>query len=105
MGLPRAIQSARRTGVRITWSLKDGSAYDLTGVVALTGVIKPNGGTERAITGSLTITNAALGKFTWAYSENDLSITGTFQVQFKADYGSGMYDLTFPETWVVESAL
>lgn len=103
MGLNRAIEGSRYTGQQLTWTQQDGTAQDLTGAT-MSGVIVAEDGTERAITGALTLVTPASGIFNWAYSAVDVGTVGRFMVQFKADYGSG-YDLTFQEEWIVEPAL
>jgi len=103
MSLPRAIKGARNTGLTITWQHPDGTAHNLTGAT-LTGVIKNDAGTSRAIDGTLALSDAANGVFTWTYGAIDVGTAGTFLVQFKATIG-GQYDLTYSEKWVVEAAL
>src|ERR1043165_2094470 len=103
MSLSRAIEGARHTGQRGTWTQEDGTPQDLTGAT-LSGTIMAQDGTTRSITGTLSITTAADGIFTWAYSAADVGTEGRFMVQFKATYGS-LFDLTFPEQWIVEPAL
>lgn len=104
MGLSRAIQGARNTGQQITWTQDDGPTQDLTGAT-LSGTIEDKDGNTSAITGTLAVVTAASGVFSWAYSAADIATVGRFLVQFKADYGSGLYDLSYPEVWVVERAL
>jgi len=104
MGLSRAIQGARNTGLQITWAQDDGTAQDLTGAT-LSGTVEDKDGNTEAISGTLTIVDAAGGIFTWAYAASDVDTVGRFLVQFKADYGGGLYDLSYPEVWVVERAL
>lgn len=103
MSLPRAIEGARHTGQEITWTKEDDSAHDLTDAT-VTGTIEDEDGDTTAITGTLTVTDAANGVFTWAYSAADVGTVGRFMVQFKATYSS-TYDLSYPEPWVVEPAL
>lgn len=103
MSLPRAIEGARHTGQEITWTDEDDTAHDLTDAT-ITGTIEDEGGDTSAITGTLTVTDASNGVFTWAYSAADVATVGRFMVQFKASYSS-TYDLTYPEPWVVEPAL
>lgn len=103
MSLQRALQGARHTGQSITWTQDDGTAQDLTDAT-ITGAIEDEDGETTAITGTLTITDASNGVFTWAYSAADVATVGRLMVQFKATYSS-TYDLTYPEPWVVEPAL
>ena len=104
MSLPRAIEGARHTGMVVTWTQEDGSEQDLTGAT-ITGEIVDKDGNSTAITGTLVATSPASGIFNWAYSAADVGTVGRFLVQFKADYGGSLYDLTFPEVWDVEPAL
>lgn len=105
MSLPRAIQGARHTGQSITWTQDDDddTAQDLTDAT-VTGTIEDEDGDTTAITGTLTVSDASNGVFTWAYSAADVATVGRFMVQFKATYTS-TYDLTYPEPWIVEPAL
>ena len=104
MGLPRAIQGARNTGAQITWTQDDGTIQDLTGAT-ITGTIEDKDGTSRSITGALALVTPSSGIFSWSYSVSDVGTVGRFLVQFKANYGGGLYDLSYPEVWVVERAL
>lgn len=102
MGLSRAIEGAKDTGLQITWTQDDGTAQDLTGAT-ITGVIEDKDGATRAITGTLSIVTAASGIFSWAYSAADVATVGRYLVQFKATVSD--YTLTYPEVWIVERAL
>jgi hypothetical protein len=104
MPLQSAIEGAQHTGQAITWLRSDDTPHDLTGAT-LTGTIRDTDGTERAIDGLLTITSPTGGQFTWAYGTNDVAAAGHYEVQFKATYGDGKFDLSFIETWRVEKAL
>ena len=104
MGLPRAIEGARYTGAQIIWSQDDGTVQNLSGAT-ITGTIEDKDGTSRSITGTLALVTPASGIFSWAYSVADVGTVGRFLVQFKADYGGELYDLSYPEVWVVERAL
>jgi hypothetical protein len=104
MALQSAIEGATHTGQTITWERSDGTAHDLTGAT-LSGTIRDREGTEWAIDGLLTITSPIEGQFTWAYGTGDVAAAGHYEVQFKATYGDGKFDLSFIETWRVEKAL
>lgn len=88
MALADAIYGAKRPSQQITWTREDGTAEDLTGAT-LTGYIRSHQtGTVRAIDGTLSVTTAASGIFTWAYGTNDVGEVGGFEVQFNAAFGS-----------------
>ncbi len=101
MGLSRAIQGARNTGLSITWTTDDGTAQNLTGAT-MSGTIENDEGTVRAVVGTLALVTASSGIFSWAYDAVDVATPGRYLVQFKATYST--YDLTYPEVWVVEPA-
>lgn len=104
MALENALEGARHTGQQITWSHDDESAHDLTGAT-ITGTIRSvRTGVTQAITGTLALVTAASGIFTWAYSAADIAVADRYQVQFKADYGGGLYDLSYWIDWLVESS-
>lgn len=103
MSLAKAVQGGRQTPQQITWSRSDGTAVNLTGAT-LSGVIQPLNGDSRAITGTLTLTTAASGIFTWAYSAADVADAGYHLVQFTATFGS-LEEISFTELWIVEAAL
>jgi hypothetical protein len=104
MALQRAVAGARHKGQRITWVPQgDASKQDLTNAT-ITATIKDTvTGTSRAATGTFVVADAPNGVFTWAYSAADL-VAGTYTVQFKADYGGGLYDLSYAEPWTVDVA-
>jgi len=88
MALASAIQNAKRPSQVITWTRADGTAEDLSGAT-LTGYVRSyQTGATRAIDGTLTVTTAASGIFTWAYGDNDVGEAGNFEVQFWASFGS-----------------
>jgi hypothetical protein len=104
MSLARAIQGARRTGQTITWQTRLGTAKNLTGLT-LTGRIRSKQTSEeRAIDGILTIVSATDGTFTWAYGENDVGESGSFEVQFIGT-ANGQNDKSIPQEWKVYEAL
>lgn len=87
MALAQAIQDSLRPSQIITWTRGDGTAENLTGAT-ITGKIRDNvTGEVRAIAGTLTLTDAPAGMFTWAYHADDVADAGKFMVQFKAMFG------------------
>lgn len=102
MALQSAVQNDRHTAQSITWNAGS-AAKDLTGAT-ITGTIteQREGGTTRAITGTLTVTNAAGGVFSWAYSAADTATLGDYYVQFTATYASdSKIDSSFRTGWKV----
>ena len=105
MALANAIQNAKRPSQVITWTRADGTAENLSGAT-ITGFIKNAAGTVRAIDGTLTVTTAASGIFTWAYGDNDVGTSGTFTVQFNASFSSEPTPAkTIESSWYVSTAL
>ena len=104
MALAYAIKNARRTPQQITWRDDDGTPLVLTGVT-LTGRIRDTKtDVARDIDGTLTITDAVNGIFTWTYGALDVGTAGDFIVQFTATAG-GQTDKTYLEKWRVVDAL
>jgi hypothetical protein len=101
MALAAAIQNARHTAQLITWVDADGNPQDLTGAT-LSGRIRAKNGEAREIDGTLVITDADAGQFTWSYGEDDVGDDGTFKVQFVATYGDALNDKTIMANWVVK---
>lgn len=105
MALPRWVQGARRPSMALTWLRDATTAEDLTGAT-LTGKIRDAGGLVRAITGTLTITDADEGQFRWDLSAADVEDAGDLKVQFNAAFGSGQTPAkTFKADWHIEKAL
>jgi hypothetical protein len=103
--LPKAVKGARNSGLTITWKHPNGSAHNLTGS-ALTGFIRNRLGTVRAIDGTLALSDASNGVFTWAFGDVDVGTAGKFSVQFVATYtANSLSDKTYIEDWVVEEEL
>lgn len=85
MALAPAVQGALRPSQVITWADDDGVALNLTNAT-LTGKIRNGAGTVRAIAGTLSVTTAASGVFTWEYAAGDVVDAGLFDVQFTAAF-------------------
>ena len=106
MALAHAVAGATRPSQVITWTRDDGTAEDLTGAT-ITGKIRSLAdGTTRDIAGTLSVTDAAAGEFTWAYAAADVATPGRFQVQFTAAFGTGATPARTDATnWEVKRAL
>ena len=104
--LANAIQGALRPSQQVVWLDGEGVALDLTGAT-ITGVIRNRtNNVARAVAGTLTVTDAPAGTFTWAYAAGDVAEAGAFDVQFSAAFGSAPTPArTFVATWTVEEAL
>lgn len=46
-----------------------------------------------------------VSQFQWAYGAADLAAAGNFEIQFKALYGDGSFELSQVETWQVAPAI
>lgn len=83
MSLPNVVKSSIYSDLVLTWS----PVLDLTGAT-LTGTITDrNGDGSRAITGTLAVSSAEAGIFTWSPSSADVATAGAFYVQFTATIG------------------
>lgn len=104
--LPDRVQGGLRPAQGITWQREDGTAEDLTGAT-LTGKLRDRStGTERAIAGTLSVTDGSAGAFRWDFAEADVADAGNFDVQFTAEFGAGVTPArTFIERWTVKEAL
>lgn len=104
MALANAVHGSLRPSQVITWTDGDGDALDLTGAT-ITGKLRNAAGVVRSIAGSLTLTDADSGVFTWAYHADDV-VAGQYQVQFTASYGSGATPArTIVTEWLVHEAI
>ncbi len=103
MALPSVVQNARKRTLTITWKDDDGNPIDLTGAV-LYAIKWDADNVESSITGTLTISNAAAGIFTWATSAADVATAGTYYVQFGAKYPTGTYEISYRTQWRVFEA-
>lgn len=82
--LDDAIEGSIYTPYIITWEIEEGDALNLTGA-AITGIRHNRAtGVNKALTGTMTVTDAAAGKFQWTPSTTDVSDVGLFLVQFTA---------------------
>jgi len=89
MPLGEAVQGSVRPAQSITWTDADGTPIDLTGAT-ITGTMRKIGDdTTRAITGALTVTDGAAGRFTWQYDAADVATAGSYEAQFTATYDTG----------------
>lgn len=105
MALANAVQAARHTAQVVTWLDGDGDAQILT-AATLTGRIRNRKtGIERAVDGTLAVTDGANGVFTWTYGAADVADEGVFDVQFVATYADTQNDKTLIEKWIVHEAI
>lgn len=106
MALAAAVQGAKRPSQVITWTDADGTPVNLTGAT-ITGVIRNKStGAARVIDGTLTVTTAASGIFTWAYGTADVATAGQFEVQFNAAFGAAPTPArSITASWMVHEAI
>lgn len=98
-GLAPAVQHARKRSQTITWKDDDGNAINLTGAT-ITGIIE-RAGVQTSITGTLSITSASAGIFTWTYSAADVAQAGSYFVQFRAKYADSLSEISYRTQWRV----
>lgn len=71
----------------LTWTDDANVAVDLTSA-SITVRFKGMGGAATFTgAGTVNITNAAAGKFTYTFNASDVAAAGNYQLQFKANYG------------------
>lgn len=105
MALAPAIQNALRPAQEITWADVDGTPLNLTGST-ITGKIRDRLGAVRDIAGTLELTDAASGVFTWNYHADDVGTAGNFTVQFTATFGTAPSPAkTLMAEWIVYLSL
>lgn len=106
MALPEAVQGALRPSVSLTWVDADDAVLDLTNATVTGSIQSMATGIVRAIAGSLTVTSAVGGVFSWSYAAGDVVEAGDFLVQFTATYSVGVTPArSRADTWRVHAAL
>lgn len=99
--LPNWVQGARRRSPLITWYLEGTTTPEDLTDATITGTIK-RGGVVRAITGTLTVVDAAAGKFRWDLSAADVADAGRHEVQFDAAFPNDPTPaITFIAQWLI----
>jgi hypothetical protein len=100
--LQPAVKNDRHTGQSITW-YAGSTPKVLTGATITGTITDTTTGTSRAITGALSLSDAANGVFTWAYSAADTGTVGVYDVQFTATYADQLSDSSFTISWTVSA--
>jgi len=101
--LDKTVQGSTANLQEITWSRSDGTPQVLTGYTLTGKLYSIERRTSKNITGTLTVTNEALGIFTWSRSSGDVSDIGMYEVQFIATGGS-QAAISYSVLWQVEIA-
>jgi hypothetical protein len=97
MALPSRPAGSIRTPIEITWT-----DLDLTGAT-ITGTLRPIGGVERAIAGSIGAISSSA--FQWEPDATDV-VEGVYLVQFMASFATGRTpEKTTLEHWTVTESL
>lgn len=106
MALANAVKGATRPSQVVTWTRAEGTPEDLSGAT-ITGTLQHvDTKATRAIAGTLNVTSAAAGTFTWVYAAEDVAEAGTFDVQFIATFGATPSPAkTVATRWIVEPSL
>lgn len=106
MALADAIQGATRPSQLITWKDQDGNVFDLTGATITARIKRERASSGAASDGTFTVTDAANGVFRWDYSANDVAVSGHYEVQFNAAFGSNPTPAkTFISKWKVNEVI
>lgn len=89
MGAIAAVQGSRWPPQPLVWEIGNAPA-NLAGATGITARMRNRStGATRDVTGTIAITDAARGEFVWTYSAEDVTESGTFDVQFTATFGEG----------------
>lgn len=106
MALADAIQGGKRPSQLITWKDQDGSVFDLTGATITARIIRRGASSATNSDGTFTLTDASNGVFRWDYSTNDVAVSGHYEVQFTATFGSNPTPAkTFLANWKVNKVI
>jgi hypothetical protein len=106
MALPDAVQGATRPQYQLTWVDADGDAVDLTGATVTVRIRDRSTYTTTATGGTVTLTTAASGIFTWTPGAADVATAGVYDVQFSAAYSTPPSpERTVLESWTVHEAI
>lgn len=90
MSIADSVAGALRPSRVITWTREDDAETpeDLTGATLSGVIVDVDTGVVRAIAGTLNLTDAANGVFTWIFNSADV-VEGSYLVQFTASFPSG----------------
>ena len=106
MALSKAVQGSNHTAQEITW--QEETSLDAVGLTnaTITAKMRPRlDGDIRAVTGTLAVTDATAGIFTWTYGTTDIETAGEFDVQFFATFPDATKEKNFIERFIVKEAL
>ena len=105
MALTPTVAGALRPGKEITWVDENGQAVDLTSATLTGQMYRRMTSEQRAIVGTLLITDPLNGVFRWDYNAADV-VAGTYNIEFRADYpGDPTPGKTFQARWQVYGSL
>lgn len=76
-------------GLACTWQRDDGTAVDITGATITFRWQSTPGGTVVDGNGTVTITSAAAGQFTYKFGTTELAFSGSYTFQWKGVWGDG----------------
>jgi hypothetical protein len=97
MAIASAVQGESGIYQEFIFTDASGNAVNLTGYLSLSGRMRNiTFGTEKAITGGLTVTAASSGLIRWTYSTADVDTAGTYLVQISVTFSGGSIKRTAP---------
>lgn len=107
MALPDVVEGENGRPITVTWLRKGTEIPEpITGAI-MTGIIRYSGSAgnvDRAISGSLVISDGPNGVFTWTLDTTDTQAAGKYLVHFVATFGGGSILKSFFTPWEVVDA-
>ena len=91
-------------GLACTWQRDDGTAVDITGATITFRWKKPDGTTVNG-NGTVTVTNAASGQFTYAWGTIEQALAGNCLFQWKGVWGDGTILHMTPQYYEFDSPI
>lgn len=96
------VQGSNNTTKKIKWLQLNGQPFDLK-TSTVTATLRENkDGDVIPVNGTINVTHASNGEIEWTPSETDTGKAGAFFVQFDADFGGGVREVSFPAALHIE---
>lgn len=95
------VQGSNNTTKKIKWLQINGQPFDLTGATITATLRENKDGDVIPINGDITIVHATNGEIEWTPSVTDLGNAGAFFIQFDADFGGSVHEISFPASILI----